>query len=97
MGIAASLKGTVFYVKDNGIGIPPQYKEEIFRMFRRLHNSDKYEGSGIGLAFCKRIVDNYGGNIWMESTEGMGTTFFFTLPKALISKEQSKEKSQILI
>ena len=97
VGIAASLKGTVFYVKDNGIGIPPQYKEEIFRMFRRLHNSDKYEGSGIGLAFCKRIVDNYGGNIWMESTEGMGTTFFFTLPKALILKEQSKEKSQILI
>ena len=97
VGIAASLKGIVFYVKDNGIGIPPQYKDEIFRMFRRLHNSEKYEGSGIGLAFCKRIVDNYGGDIWMESTEGMGTTFFFTLPKALILKEQSKEKSQILI
>ena len=92
VGIADSLKGTVFYVKDNGIGIPPQYKEEIFRMFRRLHNSDRYEGSGIGLAFCKRIVDNYGGDIWFESTEGAGTTFFFTLPKASMNNTLIDEK-----
>ena len=97
VGIADSLKGTVFYVKDNGIGIPPQYKEEIFRMFRRLHNSDKYEGSGIGLAFCKRIVDNYGGDIWFESTEGAGTTFFFTLPKALTNNTLINEKIENIL
>lgn len=72
----------VFWVRDNGIGIPPQYQEEVFRMFSRLHTSDKYEGTGIGLAFCKRIVDFYEGKIWFESIEGEGTTFFFTLPKA---------------
>lgn len=72
----------VFWVRDNGIGIPPQYQDEVFRMFSRLHTSDKYEGTGIGLAFCKRIVDFYEGKIWFESIEGEGTTFFFTLPKA---------------
>lgn len=73
---------TVYSVTDNGIGIPPQYQAQVFDMFRRLHSQAEYEGSGIGLAFCKRIVDTYGGEIWLESVENVGTTFFFTLPKA---------------
>ena len=73
---------TIYLVADNGIGIPPPYQAQVFDMFRRLHSQAEYEGSGIGLAFCKRIVDTYGGDIWLESVENEGTTFFFTLPKA---------------
>jgi signal transduction histidine kinase len=72
----------VFSIKDNGIGIAPENHEKIFSMFRRLHTQDEYEGTGIGLAFCTRIVNTYGGQIWLDSAEGQGTTFFFTLPKA---------------
>jgi signal transduction histidine kinase len=72
----------VFYVQDNGIGIAQKYQEEVFKMFRRLHTKDTYEGTGIGLAFVKRIINHYKGCIWFESTEGAGTTFFFTLPDA---------------
>lgn len=81
LGVFKEKNNLIFWIQDNGIGIPPQYQEEVFRMFRRLHTSDKYEGTGIGLAFCKRIVDFYGGKIWFESIEECGTTFFFTLPK----------------
>lgn len=78
------IKGKItFWVRDNGIGIAPEYQEEIFRMFRRLHTSDKYEGTGIGLAFCKRVVEYYDGHIYFESTSDKETTFFFTLPKIL--------------
>jgi signal transduction histidine kinase len=81
VGVFKEKENLVFWIRDNGIGIPPQYQEEVFRMFRRLHTSDKYEGTGIGLAFCKRIVDFYEGKIWFESIEECGTTFFFTIPK----------------
>ena len=74
----------VYQVADNGIGIANTYKTYVFDMFRRLHSQAEYEGTGIGLAFCKRIVETYGGEIWLESTEGIGTTFFFTLPKAKV-------------
>ncbi|MFK8055251.1 MAG: ATP-binding protein [Saprospiraceae bacterium] len=73
----------VFAVTDNGIGIPKEYQKSVFEMFKRLHaGGDEYEGSGIGLAFCSRIINSYGGEIWLESEEGMGSTFYFTLPKA---------------
>ena len=70
----------VFYVRDNGIGIPPQHKDSVFRIFKRLHEQNKYGGgTGAGLTIVKKIIERHGGHVWLESLPGEGTTFYFTL------------------
>ncbi|MFK7904784.1 MAG: ATP-binding protein, partial [Chitinophagales bacterium] len=68
-------------VSDNGIGIEKQYVDQVFTLFKRLHTDEEYEGTGIGLALCQKIITNYGGEIWLDSELNKGTTFYFTFPK----------------
>lgn len=87
--------GYVLVVRDNGIGIDPAYKEKVFGMFNRLNNKDKFEGTGIGLATCKKIVQQHGGKIWVESEEGVGSAFHIFMPKKAVTFSQKKVLSSV--
>jgi signal transduction histidine kinase len=86
IGVQGELNGNpIFYVRDNGMGIAPQFKEKIFGLFDKLNSQS--EGTGIGLALVKRIIEFHGGRVWVESEIGQGATFFFSLPIQPVTDE----------
>ncbi|MFK7981816.1 MAG: PAS domain S-box protein [Saprospiraceae bacterium] len=87
IGFEDKPEALMFFVKDNGIGIDKRYETKVFEIFKRLHRREDYEGTGIGLALCKKIIARHGGKIWFESAINEGTEFYFTISKSLINEK----------
>lgn len=84
-----------FYITDNGVGIDPEYHDQIFESFTRLFTNDEYPGTGLGLSIVQKVIEDHGGRIWVESQEGKGATFFFTISKKLQKKNQQPENGTV--
>lgn len=87
----------IIHVQDNGIGIPDEYQHKIFDIFTKIHATSKYEGSGIGLSTCKKIIEGMGGKIWLDSKKGIGTTFHLLFPKESVLQLQAAEEKQTAV
>jgi light-regulated signal transduction histidine kinase (bacteriophytochrome) len=90
IGTLATDPATI-YVRDNGIGIAPEHQEAVFALFRRLHSQKKYEGTGAGLTIVRKIVESYGGRVWLESEPGRGSTFYVALGEAISIRPESPQ------